>query len=644
MKIKKLAIQQFRSHSDTTLDNLPRFVVVRGPNHSGKTSLVHALELALAGRAETTDDRGAGASDLIRTGAQDGKAIIKLRLQNDPTVEEFRDVRCSLTAASGRTITIGNPADKDFRGTDFADWLKINRDILSCLINGRHFVSLAPADQKAILAGIVLPEHYDFGAEVLEHIRAAGLKVNVAAKPFDFIASVYKQAFDERRDVNRDIKNHVIPEGDTSLAGDVSALKEEIGTLKAKKHDLNVRLTDVGNARSAHRAKLESLQDQKTRAQAKLSTEQQQVELFKKKVLSKAVLKTHEDLAKKKADAQKLDAEIIKVQTLHDEAKQAYEKVTELGRSPNCPRCRQPLSEEQIGLIAKPLIESRNKLGSQIQTLNDQRKSIGDYEGSEREIRNHEQAKIDFKRSEDRVTEAHGEIAGLTKQIEGIGPEPVASDELNEAYAEATRKLQEAEERLGPVAAANALKDAIADARDRLNKLSNRQGKLQKLVETFGPGEDGLQAKLLGQYVGGFQASMNKVLASWGYQCELSFEPYVFGIRRGDVTLPLHLLSESEKHGFAIAFQVALAIHSGLLFAVVDASEIYDIEGRKLMFSALLNAGLDQVIVLGTDQRTEVPRNQEEHGLAYYMFSAQTINNVVTTSVQRLLPVAEKAA
>jgi DNA repair exonuclease SbcCD ATPase subunit len=639
MKIKKLNLTNFRSHPDTTIDNLPRFVVIRGSNHSGKTSLVHALELSLAGRAAPTDDRGAGAKELVRTGAEGGKAIVKLRLQNDPAVDEFRDVRCSLTLASGRTVQVNNPADKEAKGDDFAYWLTTKRDIFSCLINGGYFVNLPDKDQKALLAGIVLPEVYEgWDKDMIGRMQDLKLKFNPAGKPFEEIASAYKLAFDERRDVNRDIKNHVIPEGDTTLAGDVARLRGEITDCEQKRDSLIRKKTQIEDADSAREQKLTSLTGQREKATAKLSTEQQAVESFKKKVLSKAVLKDTQALAAKKDKAAELDTAITVATTRIAEYKDALAKVMELDKNPNCPRCRQAISEEQVALIAEPLIEKRNAEEDKLAALREERRGLGDYEKAIKDIATHTQAKIDLERSELRVTEAHKELEHVNAQINGIGPAPAVDDELLEAIAEAKRKVQEATDRLEPVITANNLKKAKEEARAKGQALQLKLSKLEELVKYFGPGDAGIQAKLLSEHVGAFQVSMNKVLASWGYECSLSFEPYVFGIKRGDTTLALNLLSGSEQHQFAIAFQVALAIHSGLLFAVVDASEIYDSAGRKQMFGALLNAGLDQVIVLGTDQRTEVPANQDQ--LAYYMFSAEKIDDVVTTTVSRLLPAA----
>jgi hypothetical protein len=449
---------------------------------------------------------------------------------------------------------------------------------------------------------------------------------------------VYKEAFAARTIINGQIKAHSIPTGDTSMAGDVSEVRVKLAEYEQQRQRIHQQQQEADGAITRYDFNLTSLNDQKQAANVRLSSEQQQVDVVKRRVLSKAVLKDRTDLAAKKPRALELDTQIALQQAQYLENEEAFKHVQNLERSPNCPKCRQPITEEIVGVIAKPIIEKRNTLDDSLRELRKERQSIGDYEGAAQEIAKHEQAKVDLKRAEERVEEAHGEIAKLTKQIEGMGARPTVSEEHTEALAEIAQWIQQAQERIEPIAKANALKDAIAAAKERGEALAKKSQAIEKIVAYFGPGKDGIQTKMLSQYVGGFEQSMNEVLANWGYECALQFEPYVFGVKRGGAMLPLNVLSGSEKHQFVIAFQIALAIHTGLLFAVVDSSDIYDTEQRKKMFNALLNSGLDQVIVLGTDQRTEVPDNQDEKGMAYYSFTSENATDVFTTTVKRMLP------
>src|SRR5581483_8943569 len=68
MFVKTLRLKNVRSHvnSEFELDRIP---IIRGQNGSGKTTILHGLQLALTGKAEPlTDAKGAGAEKLIRLG------------------------------------------------------------------------------------------------------------------------------------------------------------------------------------------------------------------------------------------------------------------------------------------------------------------------------------------------------------------------------------------------------------------------------------------------------------------------------------------------------------------------------------------------------------------------------------------------
>jgi DNA repair exonuclease SbcCD ATPase subunit len=129
---------------------------------------------------------------------------------------------------------------------------------------------------------------------------------------------------------------------------------------------------------------------------------------------------------------------------------------------------------------------------------------------------------------------------------------------------------------------------------------------LEFLVERFG--KDGYRAELIAHYIGTFEQSINDTLNAFGYECTLKFDPYQLMVVRNGVELPLQSLSKSQQFRFAIAFQVALSIHSGIGLVVIDETDMLDAEGRKaLMRTVIATPELEQIICLGTDERTTFP-------------------------------------
>jgi len=79
---------------------------------------------------------------------------------------------------------------------------------------------------------------------------------------------------------------------------------------------------------------------------------------------------------------------------------------------------------------------------------------------------------------------------------------------------------------------------------------------------------------------------------------------------------------------------VALAIVSGFGFVIVDEADIYDSEGRAGLYEALLSDELDQAIVIGTDERMEIPPVPDA---VFYRFDdVAEVGMIPTTKVTRL--------
>lgn len=131
--------------------------------------------------------------------------------------------------------------------------------------------------------------------------------------------------------------------------------------------------------------------------------------------------------------------------------------------------------------------------------------------------------------------------------------------------------------------------------------LEARISLLDRLIEFFG-----LNGALMGQAncrMGSFTEALNRHLAAFGYTCKFSLDPFeirVSSSKDNPFGLPLKHLSESERFGFGVAFQIALALVTGLRFVVMDRADVLDREKRKMLTSLLMNSKLDQAIVLAT--------------------------------------------
>lgn len=628
MKISKFHIQNFRSHADTELILAP-LTIIRGANNSGKSGIESALEFIFTSRCTGTDERGAGAVDLIRSGEK--KATIEASIVTTGPLGGY-EATCHLSASAGRKLNFSSIIN-GFNAVETMQLLESKRDILGCLINGRRFVDLEPAKQKALLASIVLPDTYEWADWVADAVKKTSLMVNWNAKPVEMIAAAYKSAYDERTGVNRDIKNFRVVEGDTKLAGMTEDVEKILGERK-------VLLADLQQKKGAHEAtvkgwdaNLSRAEDRLQKAQASLSGYQQEVKTHKAAILSKKTLKEHAETAKDAAKAEELQGKINTLQATLSVKQSAREEFFALAKKGECPTCTQTITEEAVKAIGQPLIDEIERLQDRVTEAQNALQRLGDYTGAAKAVAAHNQAVLDVERARDRAVEAQGEIEKAQTELDGLSnPGAALAPPSDEEIAEAQAKVDSAQNRLTAVKQANSNKEAQDKGRLAMKALEERKALLEKLVTYFGA--EGVLPEMLGKYVGGFTDSMNAVLASWDYHCTLSFEPYSFSVSQDEgVAHELHLLSKSQRYRFSIAFQVALAKVSGFNFVVIDEADMLDAPNHKNLIAALRGAGLDQAIVLQTDLRMEAPAVE---GVVFYALSSQMVDGVETTSVRQI--------
>ena len=148
------------------------------------------------------------------------------------------------------------------------------------------------------------------------------------------------------------------------------------------------------------------------------------------------------------------------------------------------------------------------------------------------------------------------------------------------------------------------------------SSLETRIGLLDRLTEFFGP-----NGAMMGQAsgrMGSFTEDLNRHLAAFGYTCNLALEPFeirVSSSKDNRFGLSLKHLSESEQFRFGVAFQIALAMVTGLRFVVIDRADVLDKERRKMLTGLLVNSGLDQAIVLATSE--EAPPSVVPQGVKF---------------------------
>ena len=132
------------------------------------------------------------------------------------------------------------------------------------------------------------------------------------------------------------------------------------------------------------------------------------------------------------------------------------------------------------------------------------------------------------------------------------------------------------------------------------SSLERRITLLDGLVEFLGP--NGAMMAQASRRIGSFAESLNVHLAVFGYECNLTLDPFEIRVMSTESHCGLHLkqLSDSERFRFSIAFQLALATATGIRFVAIDGADLLDNENRKLLTASLSHSDIDQAIVLAT--------------------------------------------
>jgi DNA repair exonuclease SbcCD ATPase subunit len=607
--------------------------VYRGENGAGKSSVEQAFQMLLSGRSESTDDKGSGSRDLIRRGSD--KCAITVEITDKALLgDRTAKMRCSITEKSGRTVIIKDPADESWTGADFLSTLAMKREILDCLCNGRYFIDMDDARQKKLLAGIILPTSVTWDDWVEGAVNDCSLTVDWSFKAFDVIRMAYDAAYEERKQINRRIKDWKEPEPVPVQEMDAQAIRARLAERQAERTKLAISRNEaIGKWARANDARKKA-QDKIQALEFKLSTEQTRRTEIAKGLLSAKALKEAEKLAANAERGKTIEQEIQKNAGALAEVRRSLTKLNLLGDAGICPTCTQPISDAEFERITVPLIKQQDSLIDQERSLQADRKALGDYDGAQKVLADHAQAEKNLKLVDEHIAGIEKDVAELAAEIDG-NQETAQPDttKIDLAIADLDGRIEKGNAALNGAIWAETGRKAYMDAMEAKKKLDAKQGTLERLVEYFGP--KGIQAKLLDEHVGGFEGSMNKVLATWGYQAHLQFEPYQFGLSFSgkDAVFNLRTISKSQRHAFSIAFQVALAKVSGFNFVLVDEAELFLDANRGQMYRALMGAGLDQVIVLQSDLRREIPKAPNS---VFYILSLDKSGDVPATKVERL--------
>ena len=612
MRVNRLQLKNFRIHKDSLLDfGTSKFCVLRGRNFSGKTSLAEGLSLAVTPTTWGLSMKGDGYARKIKRG--ENKAIIEADLQGVNRIIR----RTTTLGFISRTQTSEDINDPDWNSRLFDKLLDDKKAALGVAINTRSFMSLVYSRdedaQKNLLAQLVLTARYEFDKDIVaevESILGEGT-INFSGEPFAVINVSYKKLFSERQDANKKLKEFRIPDAlprpqgvnSESLKTQLSVLREDRQKQSVERDAAGKQANEVALKRERANAKIETLE-------AVLKASKESLRSIQANILPDPggfllVAGKREKLDQLRGEVQRLshDQETAKAEEVR------LHELSQIGST--CPTCDQEIDAPKLAQLMAEIIAKRGNLTEKYNETVRSLNALGDVDGAIAKLEAHKKSLAEKDEVEAKI-EAH---TLALKQAKDEADQDAGglfdSATLDSAISSTDKQIETILQQIQPVIAAEEREKEIVTKKEQLKRLEDKAAKLDRLVKYFD--KDGIKAKLIATYIGGFEQKVNEVLSAWDYSCSLSIEPFRFEVTDyRKVSTPLIELSGAEEIMFYAAFQCAVSATAGIGFVVIDRVDTLLPELRPMLFKKLYgmltDKVLDQVILLVADTSEVVPK------------------------------------
>ncbi len=636
MRLKKLRVQSYRNHQDSTLTiGDATFVVLRGANGAGKTSLVDGFSMNMAQTCVSLSGDGKGYVKKIAQG--EGKSTITAEVETDHL---FKSTVVLNVNTSGRTsdaecLDVEDEQEARKAVTEFKKFLTDNKPALLIAANTNYFQKLEEKEQTNLLAKLVLPSRYDFPQDKIEATNGyLDAPINFDAEPFEVISKSYKLLYKEREVANRQVKEFTIPDSlpipkgvdSESLNAQLTGIREQRTKLQKERDAAVAKANEIEVKRATLTTKIVGLRAEVERGKKRLG----ELDAF---ILPDDKVKELTALAGKADELAKLKTEHAGIHNsilVYSKEIKRFNEILEQGKT--CPVCDQDIDESKMKTAIDALKEEHAAADQKIQALDTKIESIGDIAGAKESLRKHDAA----------VKERTELTASLMKTVETGKATKAELEALPEAsnatlpFNDPLSGLQAQEDKLNeqlrPVIQAEERKVEIDRLTKQKDKLVAKAAKLNELVIYWD--KDGVKKTLISQYIGGFEGKINSVLDAFGCSASLAFDPMSFDVttKRGYVG-SIKELCGAEEEIFKRAFQCAVAIASGIKMVVIDEMEELGSDIRAKLFGAvygLMQDGLlEQAIFIEFSlDKTTPPKEKRVPNSRYFYVEDGTVEEL----------------
>lgn len=652
MKLTRIRLQNFRSHTDTTLD-LPQIALVLGRNNAGKSSLAAAIEFALTGKCQFTDGRGAGANALVRNGAE--KAAVELDIEGLGTIRR--------TIPGGLEVS-GWAGNQTVLQAKLYETLGTSETAISAAINTSRFLEMKADERKSLLFGL-LGFTFTFDT-ILDSLGSWAASRNLDEKGLDDLIHTYKRiavqngveygpevfaklekdAIAERRAAKRalsDAEGHLasLPPV-AAMTVDVEGLRRQLASVRTRQEELSRQVGAAGQAaHSRERLEATAAQCQAKLAEVEgeyktrdLDVDQVKIEKCRKKIIT---------AQKKRAELDNEHADLVNgISELKGRKTALNDLVRRLGQAEG--RC--PLAPElitcqagdrlratvtnlrgEVNELDKQLVLTENRFADINGALNDLAVEVRQAEAAMLEQQQKTAVLAELRKRSDDAKHAlertQAELASL----------PPAADtaQLEAQLVEAKTLVQQIETELAQERELARTAETRRSAIIRVEAIREEVQTWDQLCDAFGP--KGIKSGLIGKALQSLEATVNERLAlltGGAYSTRLNIEDgFEVLVTHDDATVPLDKLSTSERLRVGVVVQTALVDLAGVGLLLVDDADTLDLQNRALLTGMLLaiRASYNNVLVLSTVGEV-TPRDPGIPGVGVFVVESGRVRRV----------------
>lgn len=537
MKIKNLVLENITTFKRAEIE-FNQLTIISGKNNTGKTTIVEAIKKLLTGKSTM---------ELLKDGEKTGAISAE--------IDSYK-LKRGLAAHSQSLEIDGFSGPMGEVQSSFLNRYNLDPEKVTAILDPISFLEKDAAKKQSILASLLnLNFDIDWLVQTVEDKEVSSWigdykKVWGDTRGLELVDTIYKFAYQWRRDANRDVKTLHTVAPKIEFSETLEELRKQKATLEKEQTDYFTSLT------AAERVK--GIKHEIEEEERKVADLQESVPTIK-------------------GDGEKVQFDL---KTAKANVNELIDRLAALSRIGTESVSRCPVFSIPCPLPAEKIDQIKGEKETKIQEIKQQL----DAQSKEIERLQNRIAKFEEKESILKSIQEHeAKIAELVKKLKSEPPAPKV------------RPLPEIQKEIETVNKKIAQLQVVEEVRGNLKALKKAEEQSQfcdGVLKVFDP-KTGLKASLLQKRIGKLQSGISQALQAMsdGYEVELSFEPETqVMVKSNGKTVTAESLSESERMRLGVAFQYAFSLISKAKIFVIDRADILDLDNRRKLSDLLVSS------------------------------------------------------